>query len=62
MSNAEIFFRVMTCLGITIMLFVTYHNAGDLIEAENYIEAVSEQLEYISLSVYVIALNLIFRS
>ena len=62
MSNAEIVVRIITWLGITMMFFVTYYNAGDLIEAENYIEAVNERLEFISLSVYVIALSLIFRS
>ena len=52
MSNAEIVVRILTWFGITMMFFVTYYNAGDLIEAENYI----------SLSVYVIALSLIFRN
>lgn len=62
MSNAEIVVRIIMWLGITTMYFVTCYNAGNFIEAENYIGAVNERLEFISLAVYVIALSLIFRS
>ena len=62
MSNMEIATRIIMWLGITLMYFTTYYSVNELVEIEKYIEAIQEQLQFIALAVYAIALSLIFRS
>ena len=62
MSNMEIATRIIMWLGITLMYFTTYYSVNELVEIEKYIEAIQEQLQFIALAVYAIALSLIFHN
>ena len=62
MSNMEIATRIIMWLGITLMYFTTYYSVNELVEIEKYIETIQEQLQFIALAVYAIALSLIFHN